>query len=95
MWEAITGCEIFVYRHTNMVWAMAWSPNGTYIVSGNGPIKVWQTNIVREVFTYRGHTGTNYSGERSLVYSVACSSDSSRIASGSADKTVQVWKITS
>jgi WD40 repeat protein len=64
---------------------VAWSPDGTRIVSGSydRTLKVWDAQTGQEVFCLRGH--------RDLVTSVAWSADGTRIVSGSSDKTVKVW----
>jgi hypothetical protein len=64
---------------------VAWSPDGTRIVSGSDDktVKVWDPEKRQEVRTLTGHM--------SRVTSVAWSPDGTRIVSGSDDKTVKVW----
>jgi WD40 repeat protein len=71
--------------HTNAVFAVAWSPDGSRIASGSGDntVQVWNAADGSQAYTFREHTGT--------VYAVAWSPDGNRIASGSADGIVQVW----
>src|SRR5207253_2655134 len=83
------GTTIFTYRgHSAGVHAVAWSPDGKRVVSGDYDmtVQVWNAADGGHVYTYRGHIG--------VVTSVAWSPDGKRIASGSEDNTVQVWDAT-
>src|SRR6266705_195899 len=78
--------HIFTYTgHTNWVWSVVWSPDGTRIASAGGDktVQVWNSADGQHMYTYRGHTGN--------VYSVAWSPDGRLIASASSDGTVQIW----
>ena len=80
---------IFTYfGHTDWVYGVVWSPDGTRIAScsKDKTVQVWDVIDGRHVFTYRGHTAA--------VYKVAWSPDGKRLASCSKDKTVQVWDAT-
>ena len=82
--NAATGRLILRYhRHFKDVHAVAWSPDGRS-GSDDTTVQVWDATNGGHVFTYRGHS--------SSVTAVAWSPDGRRIASGSADKTVQVWQ---
>jgi WD40 repeat protein len=101
VWDAVDGSYIYIYRgHSNAVLGVAWSPDGKRIVSGGGDfysekfssgeggdttVQVWDAIDGSHVNIYRGHSD--------LVWTVAWSPDGTRIASGSADKTVQVWRV--
>ena len=84
------------HGHASTVTAVAWSPDGTYIVSGGDDhtIRVWHAKTGADVFISHGHSGG--------VPAVTWSPDSSRIASASAgpstsggppagNNAVQVW----
>jgi WD40 repeat protein len=71
--------------HKDWVVSVAYSPNGTRIVSGSHDrtIRVWSAITYEELGRIEGHTKS----VTSLVYSP----DGSRIVSGSSDRTVRVW----
>jgi WD40 repeat protein len=71
--------------HFDEVLAVAWSPDGTRIASGehDSTIQVWDTRTGKRLLTYQGHSNQ--------VLALAWSPDGTRIASGSFDNTVQVW----
>ncbi len=82
------GTTLFIYRgHTDAVYTVAWSPDGTQIASGgrDGLARLWDAATGADVFIYRGHTRS--------VNAVAWSPHGgSFIASGSNDNTVQIWE---
>src|SRR5207253_1402656 len=65
--------------------AVAWSPNGQRLVSGdeNGLVEVWEVPAGRKVASVQLHTST--------LHALAWSPDGRRVASGAADRTVRVW----
>jgi WD40 repeat protein len=71
--------------HTNDVISVAYSPDGSQIVSGSWDktIKIWDASTGAEIRTLTGHTNG--------VISVAYSPDGSQIASGSDDNTMKIW----
>lgn len=97
LWDAATGEPVLIYHgHASdkpagqaipegMVFAVAWSPDGTSIASGSWDktVQVWDATNGRQIYTHRGHVTS--------VPAVAWSPDSKRIASASVDGTVQVW----
>jgi WD40 repeat protein len=68
--------------HTDVVFSVAFSPDGQHIVSGSDDklVKVWPVSGGKELASLAGHT--------SDVYSVAFSPD---VVSGSYDNLVKVW----
>ncbi|MEE1000646.1 MAG: hypothetical protein U0L37_01625 [Bacteroidales bacterium] len=71
--------------HSHEVESVAYSPDGTKIISGSldETIKIWDTNTGECLKTLMGHIGP--------VWSVAFSPDGTKIVSGSDDKTVKIW----
>jgi len=80
------GTTLHTYRgHTDVVAAVAWSsPGGAYIAtaSADKTVQIWNAADGSSSYTYSGHSDA--------VYAVSWSPDSTRIASGGAEKTVQV-----
>lgn len=71
----------------NPVWAVALTPSGRAIVSGNndGTINVLSQRRGKVLKVLAGHSGP--------VWSVAVSPDGRTIASGSADNTIKLWNL--
>ena len=71
--------------HEGDVNSVAYSPDGTKIISGSKDetVKIWDANTGECLKTLEGHS--------SNVRSVAFSPDGKRIISGSDDKTVKIW----
>ncbi len=79
------GRVLFVYRkHTALVNAVSWSPDGRFIASGadDATVQVWDASNGSSILNRR---------QKKLVEAVAWSPDGKRIASGGYDNTVQVW----
>jgi WD40 repeat protein len=103
VWDAMTGKHIHTFQGASS--AVAWSPDGKYIAFGgifrqgeqadeNSKAYVMDATTWRTLLIYTGH-GKNYIkdgvGYSQNVTSIAWSPDGKYIASGSEDKTVQVW----
>ena len=85
-WWLLKRRASFTYTgHTDWVYDVAWSPDGTRLAScsKDKTVQIWDATTGGHIFTYRGHTAD--------VYTVAWSPDGKRIASCSKDKTVQIW----
>jgi len=86
IWDALTGAELKVLiGHTESVRSVAFSSDGTRIVSGssNMSVRVWDASTGAELKVLHGHT--------KIVSSVSFSSDDMHIVSGSHDNSVRVW----
>jgi WD40 repeat protein len=79
----------------NFIFAASWSPDRMYFATTSsffdpqlqqGMVRVWNTLTGEEVQAYQGHSD--------LVSAIAWSPDGTRIATGSQDKTVQIWDVT-
>jgi len=71
--------------HTNRVYSVAVSADGSTVVSGSNDrtVRLWDTATGKQKAVLEGHTH--------WVASVAVSADGSRVVSGSHDKTVRLW----
>ncbi len=73
--------------HTNLVWSVVFSSDGTKLVSGSGDntVKLWDMVTHENIATLEGHTN--------WVESVVFSSDGTLLASGSVDGTILLWNL--
>ena len=71
--------------HSSVVNSVAYSPDGTKIISGSddATIKIWEANTGQCLKTLKGHSDD--------VESVAYSPDGTKIISGSDDPTIKIW----
>ena len=71
--------------HSYGVLSVAYSPDGTKIISGSrdNTIKIWDANTGQCLKTLEGHSN--------MISSVAYSPDGTEIISGSEDKTIKIW----
>ncbi|MEO8953929.1 MAG: serine/threonine-protein kinase, partial [Ktedonobacteraceae bacterium] len=80
------GTRLLTYQgHTDAVYAVAWSPDGTRLASGSDDktVQIWDANSRQVLLNRIYHTD--------FVIAVVWSPDGTRLASGSGDKTVQIW----
>ena len=85
LWDAGTYSSLAVLKHHGIVYATAFSPDGSRLATGCGDnmVHLWDTDTFDEVAELRGHT--------SYVHSVAFSPDGTVLVSGSGDYTVRIW----
>jgi WD40 repeat protein len=87
IWNVADGSLIRTLNgHTFSVFSVAFSPDGTKLVSGAGDntAKVWNVSTGATLFTYTGHSF--------FVVSVAFLPNGTDVASGSWDQTTDVWR---
>lgn len=84
--NTVTGGDlVLTYRgHQNAVNSVAWSPDGTKIVSASsdGTVQVWNTQTGKTIIS---------KDQRGIIATAAWSPDGKFIASGGSQKAVQVW----
>ncbi len=98
VWDVSSGTLIYTHRgHSGKVQALVWSPDSRYIASGSDDktVQVWMPVKPKSGFfsilLSTGRSESTYRGHSSKIYAVAWSPNGQRLASVSADKTLQVW----
>ena len=84
--KAATGEAMLVLiGHSDYVNSVAFSPDGTRVVSGSGDklVQIWNMNTGETEQVLEGHT--------KYVWSVAFSPDGTRVISGASDDVVLIW----
>jgi WD40 repeat protein len=90
LWETRTNlCLKTIQGHSNGVWSVAFSPQGTTLASGSqdGVIRFWNSKTGKCIKKFFAHS--------SWIWSVTFSPNSQLLASGSEDQTIQLWDILS
>ena len=92
LWSVKSGKQVCTLTgHTDNVMAVVFNPNGDVLASSGDindkTVKLWFLSDNRSI-TLKGHSDW-FGG----VYTIAFSSDSKLIASGSKDKTIKIWQV--
>ena len=85
LWDAVTMTRIAPLEYESAVWSVAFSPDGSWLVSthGDGSILIWDV-VNRELnASLREHSGA--------VRAVAVAADGKRVATASEDHSVILW----
>ena len=64
VWDASNGSHLVTYKgHTNIVYRVAWSPDGKRIASGSwdNTVQVWDASNGSPLVIYTGHTNAVFS----------------------------------
>jgi len=85
--DVVTEPLVTFSGHTEMVSSVAFSPDGSYVLTGSGDYtaRLWGAATGEHLETFGGHTGG--------VTSVAFSPDGAAVLTGSGDKTARLWSI--
>ncbi len=90
IWDVVTRKNLRTLELPSSIYTMAWSPDGIrFALAPSGlaqTVQVWNTTSGYHLLTYEGHSDT--------VNAVVWSPDGTCVASGSDDRTVQIWKAT-
>ena len=73
--------------HTESIWSLSFSPDGTLLASGSddGTVKLWDVAPTENIATFVGH--------RDAITSVSFSPNGTLLASGAWDGIVKVWDV--
>src|SRR5204863_9517295 len=99
VWTVADRNDAYTYgghTHYGDINTVAWSPDGIRMVSGSddGTAQVWDAADGGHAYMFHGHSDyyLGHAITHAAVNSVTWSPGGTRIASGSSDKTVQVWQ---
>ena len=88
-------------EHKDIVWAVAFSPDGRYLASGGGGQELngnWTEGSDFSVRIWNVKDGSLHKkldGHKNAITAIAWFADSSRIVSSSSDNTAKVWEVAS
>ncbi|MFX1478033.1 MAG: NB-ARC domain-containing protein [Promethearchaeota archaeon] len=86
--QKLDPCILTFFGHTDWVWAVDFSPDGTKVISASSDmtLKLWDVVTGNKLISLIGHSGE--------VRRCAFSPDGSKIVSASDDKTLKLWDVT-
>ncbi len=87
LWDAVTGTRLVRFEHSAIVWSVAFSPDGRWLVSahGDGSILLWSVEERERVANFNEHGGA--------VRNVAFSNNGRWVASASEDQSIILWDL--
>ncbi|MFN0018299.1 MAG: WD40 repeat domain-containing protein [Pirellulaceae bacterium] len=86
-------------EHKDIVWAVAFSPDGRYLASGGGGLEMNGTWTEGSDFSVRiwslkdGSLHKKLDGHKNAITALAWFADSSRLVSSSSDNTAKIWSV--
>jgi WD40 repeat protein len=85
LWDATLQQKLARFEYSAIVWSVAFSPDGRWLVSthGDGAVLIWDVANRERV--------ANLSEHAAAVRAVAFSPDGARVVSGGEDRTVTIW----
>jgi len=89
IWDVLTRTMwISCQGHASYVTSVAFSPDGSKVVSGSGDftVRLWDVQTGKAI-------GQPFTGHTQGVISVAFSPDGSKVVSGSGDSTIRLWDV--
>eukprot|EP00118_Oscarella_pearsei_P003576 m.14902 g.14902 ORF g.14902 m.14902 type:complete len:579 (+) comp26037_c0_seq2:231-1967(+) len=87
LWDAERGACLYVLAsHQDVVYGLAFSPNGLYLASGSSDtcVRLWSTQDGKNVFNYPGN---------SAIFEVCWNRDGAKLAACGADNTLSVLDV--
>ncbi|MBI5667110.1 MAG: WD40 repeat domain-containing protein [Chloroflexi bacterium] len=97
LWNTRTGAQLARLEHGAPVGAVAISPDGRLLATGDqlGTVRVWQltTSATEESVEVEAEVVATYTVQTGLIRDLAFSPDSAKLAAGSMDTTAVIWTL--